>query len=63
MVDRFLSWRIPNDFNPDGGISFVRPMHQSGWPVGTNLLTATQAREMLEHVLEEELVITPVFEE
>lgn len=51
MVDRFLKWRLPEDFRPDGGVSFVQPNHPHSWPVGTNLLTATQAREMLEHVL------------
>lgn len=24
MVNRFLGWKIPDDFNPDGGISFKR---------------------------------------
>lgn len=24
MVDRFLAWRLPENFNPDGGISFER---------------------------------------
>lgn len=52
IVDRFLSWRLPDDFNPDCGVSFVKPNHPTSWPVGTNLLTATQARQMLEHVLE-----------
>ena len=57
MVDRFLMWNLPVDFNPDGGISFD-PDHFGGWtphrrePVGTNLLTATQAREMVLHMLE-----------
>lgn len=52
MVDRFLCWKFPDDFNPDGGVSFVKPNHHTSWPVGTNLFTATQARRMLEHVLE-----------
>lgn len=54
MVDRFLSWKLPEDFAPDCGISFKPPptAHPVGyWPVGTNLLTADQARAMLEHVL------------
>jgi len=51
MVDLFLSWRLPSDFQPDGGISFTsRPIHES-WPTGTNLFTATQARGMIEHLL------------
>ena len=53
MVDRFLSWKLPADFYPDGGVSFA-PGHanQSSpwWPVGTNLLTSTQATAMLAHV-------------
>ena len=56
MVNRFLCWRLPSDFSPDCGINFDgRKPDQwnpnKGWPVGTNLLTATQARAMLEHVL------------
>jgi hypothetical protein len=44
MVDRFLVWPVPADVFPDG---------TPGQPgrTGTNLLTATQARAMLEHVL------------
>lgn len=47
MVDRFLGWKLPKDFAPDGGISFKE---SAWWPVGTNLLTADQAKEMLQHV-------------
>lgn len=51
MVDLFLSWRLPSDFQPDGGISFIsRPLLDT-WPTGTNLFTSTQARAMLNHVL------------
>ena len=65
MVTRFLGWILPKDFNPDNGISFDRKvltadgerdradMGDHWWPVGTNLLTADQARAMLEHVLSE----------
>ncbi len=57
MIDRFLSWKLPEDFSPDCGVSFdKRPPDAKGyarpWPVGTSLLTATQARQMLEHVLQ-----------
>lgn len=49
LVDRFLRWPLPRDFAPDGGISFTRiPNHQ---PVGTNLLTADQARGMIDFLL------------
>lgn len=56
MVNRFLAWKLPKDFNPDGGIRFVPyppadTPENAFWPVGTNLLTAEQARAMLEHVL------------
>lgn len=50
MVNRFLNWSFPDDFNPDGGIVFDR---RRPGPVGTNLLTAIQARQMLEHVLKD----------
>lgn len=60
MVNRFLSWRLPENFNPDGGITFkrmfnennphVKPMRHE--PSGTNLLDATQAREMVRHMVE-----------
>lgn len=63
MVTRFLQWRLPDDFSPDAGISF-KPEFNVEWnaqqgrppqrhePVGTNLLSASQARAMLEHVLQ-----------
>ena len=51
LVDRFLSWKLPRDFSPDGGISFVpSKTHPDMWPIGTNLFTADQAKEMLAHV-------------
>jgi hypothetical protein len=50
MVDRFLSWKLPADFNPDGGVSFKNVFAQH-WPVGTNLLTAVQAEEMVRHMI------------
>lgn len=50
MVSRFLQWKLPDDFCPDGGITF-NPKYN--WPVGTNLLTATQARDMLSYVVGE----------
>ena len=56
MVDRFLAWPLPKDFAPDCGISFDGRKDDEWnkgktWPVGTNLLTADQARAMLEYVL------------
>lgn len=58
MVSRFLTWRLPVDFSPDNGISFD-PIGNKGTtyqyrraPVGTNLLSADQARAMVLHMLE-----------
>lgn len=61
MVERFLQWKLPDDFHPDAGISFkptynehaglgVGPMRHE--PVGTNLLNYTQAEAMVRHMLE-----------
>lgn len=58
MVDRFLQWRLPTPWCPDGGISFERfgnegTAHQyERRPVGTNLFDATQAEAMVRHMLE-----------
>lgn len=49
-VDRFLFWKLPEDFAPDCGISFDRIAHNC-IPTGTNLLTAEQARHMFSHCL------------
>lgn len=58
LVSRFLSWKLPKNFSPDAGIAFEPYESQSFdgpfWPIGTNLLDAEQAREMLEHVLQPE---------
>lgn len=56
MVARFLAWRLPKDFSPDCGISFDgrkddKWNKNKTWPIGTNLLSADHAKEMLEHVL------------
>ena len=54
-VNRFLSWKLPKDFHPDGGIVFIptkgRGYDSPHWPIGTNLFTAEQAREMLRYAL------------
>lgn len=52
MVDRFLGWKLPPTFSPDAGISFnATCLHSSpSWPVGTNLLTATQAEAMIRYL-------------
>ena len=55
MVNRFLNWTLPKDFYPDAGIKFEPSELQKsgvhGWPVGTNLLHAGQAKEMLTRVI------------
>ncbi len=53
MIDRFLSWRLPDDFAPDCYVTFDRDRAKAnnGWPIGTNLLTAEQALAMLAYVL------------
>ncbi len=54
MVSRFLSWKLPATFAPDGGVSFDGQLHDPQshwWPVGTNLFNAIETREMLAHVL------------
>lgn len=59
MVDRFLSWKLPDDFRPDGGVQFdpdgakkLDPRNLRYAPYGTNLLDATQARTMILHMIE-----------
>lgn len=55
MVNRFLSWKLPENFNPDNGISAQRPNYGSDvvWsPSGTNLLDYTQAEAMVRHMLD-----------
>lgn len=58
MVDRFLMWRLPQDFSPDNGIIFD-PVASRGTdheymrtPVGTNLFSAVQATAMVRHMLD-----------
>lgn len=58
MVQRFLRWRLPDDFNPDGGISFKATFNEhtahpmKAEPVGTNLFDYRQAKEMVRSMLE-----------
>jgi hypothetical protein len=55
MVDRFLGWRLPKDFNPDAGISYTRPNYEpnvDATPSGTNLFDASQAAAMVRHMVE-----------
>jgi hypothetical protein len=59
MVDRFLSWKLPEHFSPDSGISFkpTKPYEgdeygNSWWPIGTNLFSAEQAEAMVRYMLD-----------
>jgi hypothetical protein len=59
MVDRFLGWKLPENFNPDNGISFdadaakkLHPQNHRHEPVGTNLLDAQQAEAMIRYLVE-----------
>lgn len=54
IINRFLQWKLPVDFNPDDGISAKRPNYAENveWsPTGTNLLSYTQAEVMVRHIL------------
>jgi len=58
MVDRFLSWRLPDNFSPDCGISFTSisnegtPYEYRFAPTGTNLFDVQQAEAMVRHMTE-----------
>lgn len=57
MVERFLAWRLPANFCPDGGISFKADYNEhtdylgKHEPCGTNLFDAQQAKEMVRAML------------
>jgi len=65
MTERFLSWTLPANFNPDGGISFDRVVHlgtESQYyrePTGTNLFDYSQAEAMVRHMLTDLPATTP----
>lgn len=58
MIDRFLSWKLPDDFSPDAGISFKKffnehlPKPQKHEPWGTNLFDCTQAEIMVRYMID-----------
>lgn len=58
MVDRFLGWRLPENFSPDDGVSFERfgnrgtPYEYRREPSGTNLLDAVQTEAMVRYMVE-----------
>ncbi len=59
MVNRFLGWKLPEDFHPDSGITFKPTKPYTGdeygnswWPIGTNVFSADQATAMVEYMLD-----------
>lgn len=63
MVNRFLAWRLPENFHPDNGISFKPTFNEEYMakqgkppmrhdPTGTNLFDYTQAEAMVRHLVE-----------
>lgn len=57
MVDRFLGWKLPEDFKPDMGISYSRPEWvpplPAEWsPRGTNLLGSQQAYALVRYMID-----------
>lgn len=58
MTERFLSWKLPEDFQPDAGVSFKPTFNENTShpgrhePSGTNLLSYTQAEAMIRHMVE-----------
>lgn len=48
LVDRFLSWPLPKSVCSDGCVTMLDYPNRSG----TNLLTASEAEEMLKYVVE-----------
>lgn len=59
MANRFLNWKLPAGFKPDGGISFERFGNKGTEheyrrePVGTNLIGYSEAEAMVRHMIEE----------
>lgn len=63
MTNRFLGWKLPEDFHPDDGISF-EPFFNVEWnakqgkppqrrtPTGTNLFNYTQAEAMVRYMID-----------
>jgi hypothetical protein len=51
MVTRFLTWKLPETFCPDGYIGFNREGAENAWPTGTNLFSAPEVKAMLRHMV------------
>ncbi len=63
MTQRFLGWPIPKGFSPDNGISFTPMVNNAPrehgspwWPIGTNLFSADQAKQMFNACLPPEIL-------
>ena len=58
MADRFCAWPLPENFNPDGGVSYERFGNKGTArefrrdTSGTNLFSHEQAKEMICYMLE-----------
>lgn len=63
MAERFLHWKLPENFNPDAGIKFEPEFNveynakrglppQRHEPTGTNLFDYDQAVEMVRHMVQ-----------
>ncbi|MER9176195.1 hypothetical protein NKH72_21700 [Mesorhizobium sp. M0955] len=58
MVNRFLNWKLPENFNPDAGISFKATFNENTAypmkhePSGTNLFDAVQAEAMIRYMID-----------
>lgn len=58
MAEQFLRWKLPENFNPDGGVRFDRTYNSVGGrtmkhePSGTNLFGYADAVAMVRHMLD-----------
>lgn len=65
IANRFLGWKLPENFTPDAGISFKPDFNEgTDWPgkhkpCGTNLLSGSQAEEMVRFILEKPAAAMP----
>jgi hypothetical protein len=65
MVQRFLGWKLPANFNPDDGISFDPIMNKGHSfesrrvPVGTNLFDPEQADAMVRYMVDGMASVSP----
>lgn len=69
MVNRFLAWKLPENFSPDAGISF-EPKFNVGTsyegrhePIGTNLFDAIQTEAMVRHMIDGLPAHVPAFDD